>query len=157
VPRVYLLISVQNILVASINPWRVKLADFGVSKQLHEATQLQTQTGTPAYQAPELREASRDSRADMYSLSVDIWAIGVITMELILDHPFLYGADQRDYVEGRRLLSFDEVPGVTVSSVCQDLITGLLAPNAQSRPTVKDAISHSWFATATGALEEEAS
>jgi serine/threonine protein kinase len=152
-----LLISIQNILVASINPWRVKLADFGVSKQLFEATQLHTQTGTPAYQAPELREASRNSGADTYSLSVDIWAIGVITMELVLDHPFLYGADQRDYVEGRRPLSFDEVPGVTVSTVCQDLITGLLTPNAQSRPTVKDAISHSWFATATEILQEEAS
>jgi serine/threonine protein kinase len=78
-------------------------------------------------------------------------------MELVLDHLFLYGADQRDYVEGRGPLSFDEIPSVTVSTVCQDLITGLLAPNAQSRPTVKDVISHSWFATATDVLGEEAS
>ena len=80
----------QNILIVSTKPWRVKLADFGVSKQFHEAAQLETQTGTPAYQAPELREASRATLvADMYSLSVDNWAIGVITMELVLDHPFL--------------------------------------------------------------------
>lgn len=145
-----------NILIVSTKPWRVKLADFGVSKQFHEAAQLETQTGTPAYQAPELREASRATLvAGMYSLSVDNWAIGVITMELVLDHPFLYASEQREYTDGRRSLGFDDVPGVTISELCQDFIKGLLAPDPQHRPTAKHAILHDWFATVEQILEHE--
>ncbi|PVH71734.1 Pkinase-domain-containing protein, partial [Cadophora sp. DSE1049] len=92
---------------------------------------------------------------DIYSQSVDIWAIGVITMELVLDHPFLYASEQREYTDGRQSLGFDDITGITISELCQDFIKGLLAPNPQHRLTAKHAILHGWFATVEQILEHE--
>ncbi|KFY76901.1 hypothetical protein V499_03592 [Pseudogymnoascus sp. VKM F-103] len=145
-----------NILVVSTSPWLVKIADFGISKQCHEGTQLQTQLGTTEYMAPELKGHFRSSHSiSVYSISVDIWAIGVITMELLLTHPFLYSSDQEDYTRGIKPLRFDEPPGMNISKPCQDFIKLLLIPNPIHRPTAEAAISHSWFADVGLLLERE--
>lgn len=47
-------IKPDNILIASINPLRVKLSDFGLSKMVHEVSMLNTFCGTPLYCAPEV-------------------------------------------------------------------------------------------------------
>ena len=142
--------------MVSTSSWRVKIADFGISKQCHEGTQLQTQLGTPQYMAPELKGHFRSSHNDsVYSISIDIWAIGVITMELLLTHPFLYSSDQEDYIRGIKQLNFDGPPGVNISKSCQDFIKGLLTPNPIYRPTAKAAILHSWFAEIALLLEQE--
>lgn len=142
--------------MVSTSPWLVKIADFGISKQCHEGTQLQTQLGTTEYMAPELKGHFRSSHnISVYSISVDIWAIGVITMELLLTHPFLYSSDQEDYTRGIKPLRFDEPPGIKISKSCQDFIKLLLIPNPMKRPTAAAAISHSWFANVALQLEHE--
>jgi serine/threonine protein kinase len=106
--------------------------------------------------APELKGHFRSSHSiSVYSISVDIWAIGVITMELLLTHPFLYSSDQEDYTRGIKPLRFDEPPGMNISKPCQDFIKLLLIPNPIHRPTAEAAISHSWFANVGLLLERE--
>lgn len=106
--------------------------------------------------APELKGHFRSSHSiSVYSISVDIWAIGVITMELLLTHPFLYSSDQEDYTRGIKPLRFDEPPGMNISKPCQDFIKLLLIPNPIHRPTAEAAISHSWFADVGLLLERE--
>jgi serine/threonine protein kinase len=142
--------------VASKSPWTVKIADFGISKQCHEGTQLQTQLGTPEYMAPEQKGHFRSCHGvSVYSLSVDIWAIGLITMELILTHPFLYSSDQEDYTRGIKPLNFDDPSEMGISTSCQDFIKGLLTPNPIHRPTAEAAISHSWFTQVALRLDNE--
>jgi serine/threonine protein kinase len=142
--------------VASISPWLVKIADFGISKQCHEGTQLHTQLGTPEYMAPEQKGHFRSSNGgSVYSLSVDIWAIGVITLELMLTHPFLYSSDQEDYTRGVTPLNFDNSTENGISASSQDFIMSLLTPNPINRPTAEVAISHSWFAQIVLLLDEE--
>jgi serine/threonine protein kinase len=142
--------------VASKSPWTVKIADFGISKQCHEGTQLQTQLGTPEYMAPEQKGHFRSCHGvSVYSLSVDIWAIGLITMELILTHPFLYSSDQEDYTRGIKPLNFDDPSEMGISTSCQDFIKGLLTPNPIHRPTAEAAISHSWFTQVALWLDKE--
>ena len=74
-------IKPENIL---IGPGKiVKLADFGWSVYNPNRQLRSTCCGTPFYFAPELVSSQK------YDESVDIWALGVITYELLVgDNPF---------------------------------------------------------------------
>lgn len=67
-------IKPANILVASINPLTIKLADFGLA---NDKSDLVTWAGTPLYTAPEVYNGHLAS----YTASVDIWSVGVIALE----------------------------------------------------------------------------
>lgn len=69
-------IKPENILVRSrTTEFSIKLCDFGVATD-KEAQKTKTFCGTARYLAPE-------SLSRKYSSSVDIWAMGVVTLELI--------------------------------------------------------------------------
>jgi len=57
-----------------------KLADFGVSKQMAN-TWANTLVGTPLWMAPEV------AKMQQYSLSADIWSIGITALELAQFYP----------------------------------------------------------------------
>ncbi|KAI1351473.1 kinase-like protein [Xylaria sp. FL0043] len=138
-----------NILVASHSPrWVVKIADFGVSKQFMDGgTNLQTQVGTHGYMAPEVCDLG--SEGNGYSVSVDIWAIGIIAIELLSrQHPLPTPYDLVDFVRGRKLLLTDTEQGVFLSEACRSFVRGLLNADPVTRPTANMALSHPW-------LEEE--
>ena len=65
----------SNILMSSLG--EVKIADFGVSKQLTNGTMAMTFTGTQAYLAPErVREGSNCSPV------ADVWGVGLTIVEV---------------------------------------------------------------------------
>jgi NIMA (never in mitosis gene a)-related kinase len=78
----------ENILLESnvcLGGWDViKLADFGLSRQLEDTNAMaQTGVGTPYYMCPELMQNSE------YNASCDIWALGCVTYELLtFEKPF---------------------------------------------------------------------
>ncbi|KAI0202425.1 kinase-like protein [Astrocystis sublimbata] len=132
-----------NILVAAYSPrWVVKIADFGVSKQsTEEGTQLQTQVGTMEYMAPEVFDSDR------YSVSVDIWAIGIITVELLLkQHPLPTVSDLYSLIHGINPLITDTETAAFLSHDCRDFVRGLLNTDPRTRPTANAALSHRWLA-----------
>ncbi|KAI0436740.1 kinase-like protein [Xylaria telfairii] len=135
-----------NILVVSYSPrWIVKIADFGISKQSMEGgTQLHTQVGTPGYMAPEVFNAN-----NRYSVSVDIWAVGIVTAELLLkQHPLPTVSDLYNLIHGINPLITDTESGLFLSDTCRDFVRGLLNTDPVRRPTANTALSHPW-------LEEE--
>ncbi|KAK5141074.1 hypothetical protein LTR04_002730, partial [Oleoguttula sp. CCFEE 6159] len=69
-------IKPANILVASRVPFSIKLADFGLAK---DVSALKTCCGTYLYTAPEIWKGSG------YTSAVDIWSLGVVVFE------FAYG------------------------------------------------------------------
>ncbi|ETN64098.1 mitogen-activated protein kinase kinase kinase 7 [Anopheles darlingi] len=72
----------ENVLICADN--RLKLADFGISKIMHDEDLNRTIVGTPLYMAPEVAKG-RD-----YDYKSDVWALGIIFYELcMLEHPFL--------------------------------------------------------------------
>lgn len=74
-------IKPENIMVAPGG--LVKLTDFGWSVHNPDHTLRETICGTPLYLSPELINAGK------YNESVDLWAIGVLTFELLTGHmPF---------------------------------------------------------------------
>ena len=70
---------------------KVKIADFGLARQVGEHSLAQSMVGTPFYMAPEVLQ--RDSEAGLaigYNEKADIWSVGVIVFELITGSvPFL--------------------------------------------------------------------
>ncbi|KAI3318434.1 kinase-like protein [Xylariaceae sp. AK1471] len=139
-----------NILVASDSPrWTVKIADFGISKQMMEGrTRLQTlNIGTFGYIAPEVLGVHVDNSANIaYSVSVDIWAIGIIAIELLLKkHPLPSISDLLNLFRGARPLITDTAAGLILSEDCRDFVRGLLNMNPITRPTANAALSHTWL------------
>lgn len=82
-------------LLASLVPLKVKLADFGISKST-AGTDLRTRVGTARYMAPELLGLlpTRLRQGVMYTTAVDMWALGFIVHELLTGRtPFLESSD----------------------------------------------------------------
>uniref|UniRef100_A0A8D0DG05 Cyclin-dependent kinase 7 n=1 Tax=Salvator merianae TaxID=96440 RepID=A0A8D0DG05_SALMN len=70
----------------------LKLADFGLAKSFGSPNRVYThQVVTRWYRAPELLFGAR-----MYSVGVDMWAVGCILAELLLRVPFLPGDSDLD-------------------------------------------------------------
>ncbi|KFB36619.1 AGAP007669-PA-like protein [Anopheles sinensis] len=79
-----------NVLICVDN--RLKLADFGMSKIMHDDDLNRTIVGTPLYMAPEV------ARGKDYDYKSDVWALGIIFYELcMLEHPFI-----ERFVQGRK-------------------------------------------------------
>lgn len=97
----------QNVLVASLEPVRVKITDFGASKYL-KGTECRTRVGTSGYMAPEIQGfwvLPHRRRRPPFTNAVDLWAAGCIIHELLsLQLPFA-----REWEDG---------PETTMTGVC---------------------------------------
>jgi serine/threonine protein kinase len=80
VPIVHRDIKPANILVKSLEPLHVKLADFGFSRISEDLTTI---CGTPVYMAPEIFHHGRS-----YTPAVDIWSLGLVAYECAYNIPF---------------------------------------------------------------------
>eukprot|EP00455_Lapot_gusevi_P016296 TRINITY_DN1837_c0_g1_i15.p1 TRINITY_DN1837_c0_g1~~TRINITY_DN1837_c0_g1_i15.p1 ORF type:complete len:865 (+),score=234.52 TRINITY_DN1837_c0_g1_i15:192-2597(+) len=71
-----------NLLLSDERQQLVKLADFGVARQLRrQQDQAATTIGTPAYMAPEIMAKKE------YDAKVDIWSLGCLVYEMMCLHP----------------------------------------------------------------------
>jgi len=133
----------------------LKLADFGVAVRCPAGTMLTEQIGTIAYMAPELYGLPQ---TDGYGLPVDVWATGIVMYNILLcgSHPFL----QNGRLFGDRLEKgeLDFRPGMwsflgmgthIISEEAQGLCTSMVAPDARSRLSAREAKSSSWFLNAS--------
>ncbi|KAK4447956.1 putative serine/threonine-protein kinase [Podospora aff. communis PSN243] len=146
----------HNILIASTAPsWRVKIADFGISKRsVQGGTQLRTMIGTKGYQAPEVLglvtdDSAADTQAMRYTVSVDIWAVGIIALELLVKRrifPSMW--DLGDFFHGRRPLDLSRKEAEELSSECCAFVKSLLELDPALRPTAAAVLAHPWLSQA---------
>lgn len=158
----------QNILIASLDPIRVKLADFGASKQTKN-TALRTRCGTQGYFAPELLgllpRRFRAGSSQEFSYAIDMWSLGCLLHEMLTSKtPFLRlddgdidmtGVDFEpetdteflyDYCVGDASFPIEILQASGVSRNGITFIKQLLMPNPAMRPTAVRTLEHSWLA-----------
>jgi meiosis induction protein kinase IME2/SME1 len=73
--------------------YSVKLADFGLAREMHSKLPYTTYVSTRWYRAPEVL-----LRAGEYSAPVDIWAVGAMAVEVATLKPLFPGGNEVDQV-----------------------------------------------------------
>src|SRR5207244_925917 len=102
----------------------VKLLDFGL---VGTGNELSEAMGTPAYLAPEIREAHRgDHRSDLYSL-------GVLTYQLLTRRLPFTGFDVTDLLRQHAYAPVVWPEGSDIPAWLQDVVTQLCAKQPSDR------------------------
>ena len=128
----------------------LKLIDFGLSLKFRGGV-MHERLGTPYYIAPEVLKGS-------YTISCDIWSVGVIAYMLLSGRPPFDGDTDEDIfkavAKGKVCFPKDAFRGV--STCAQHFIRHLLEKDVGRRVTAEDALQHKWILRLAGAGESSA-
>lgn len=129
-------LKLENILLDAHN--RIKLSDFGFTREYEPHQLLRTQCGTTAYAAPEMLAGKRYQGPE-----VDIWSLGVILFVLLCG--FLPFDDDNEAQMQWKIVNTPAVIPTTLSDDAQNLLRLLLNKNGSERPTIRQILSHPWY------------
>jgi serine/threonine protein kinase len=116
------------------------------------------QIGTFGYMAPEVLTFTQTDSSSAYSVMIDIWAIGVIAVELLLKrHPFTSILDLAGYVHGTKGLELSGRGDAPLSHACVDFLRSMLSPSPANRPSAQLAVAHPWMIVNDAPLAAEES
>jgi len=122
-------IKPQNLLINSKG--KVKIADFGVSKQNQNTAQsAHTWVGTVKYMSPERFETEK------YNEKCDIWSLGMILLECALGHyPYNLPPDEMNMWNLKSKIENEPPPNVpqTFTAQFRDFIELCLKKNTKDR------------------------
>lgn len=118
----------------------VKLADFGLSKQIYE-TNTKTPCGTVGYTAPEVVKDER------YSMKVDMWGIGCVLYTLLCGFPPFYDEKIDILTEkiSRGEYSFLRPWWDEISPGAKNCVKKLLEVDPNKRYGVNDLLNDDWL------------
>lgn len=151
----------------------LKLADFGLVKEIRARPPFTDYVSTRWYRAPELLLQDR-----FYSSPVDIWAAGCIMAELITTRPLFPGTNEVDqlfkimsllgaptekswtggiHLAKKIRYTFPAIAGTGLAQVlpshtpasATDLLRQMLTYDPKLRPTAEQCLLHPFFTTAT--------
>uniref|UniRef100_A0A8C2TY43 non-specific serine/threonine protein kinase n=1 Tax=Coturnix japonica TaxID=93934 RepID=A0A8C2TY43_COTJA len=125
----------QNILLSyasrrksSVSGIRIKIADFGFARYLHNNMMAATLCGSPMYMAPEVIMSQH------YDAKADLWSIGTVIYQCLVGKPPFQANSPQDlrmfYEKNRNLIP--SIPRET-STYLSDLLLGLLQRNQKDR------------------------
>ncbi|XP_051137093.1 cyclin-dependent kinase F-4-like [Andrographis paniculata] len=155
----------ENLLISKDT---VKIADFGLAREIHSQPPFTEYVSTRWYRSPEVLLQSQ-----AYGPPVDMWAMGAIMAELFTLRPLFPGNSEPDEIykiccvigspknwewpEGHKLARamnyvFPEVAGVPLSGLMPgvskdaiNLIKSLCSWNPCKRPTASEVLQHPFF------------
>ena len=118
----------------------VKLADFGLSKQIWEHN-TKTPCGTVGYTAPEI---VRDER---YSKEVDMWAMGCVLYTLLCGFPPFYDEKIETLTEkvAKGQFTFLQPWWDEISDGAKNCVSNLLTVDPKKRYTIDDLLQDPWI------------
>jgi protein kinase len=146
----------------------LKIADFGLAREIRSRPPYTEYCGTRWYRAPEIM-----LRSDFYNSPADIWSAGAIMAELFTGRPLFQGTSETDQIykvfgvlgcpsprnwpDGVKLanrlgLRFSSAVPTGLASILPNispdafaLITELLRLDPSRRPSAAQALRHEWF------------
>ena len=117
---------------------KVKIADFGVSKQVKKGEVMYEQSGTPAYIAPEI---IRDK--GYKGFKADLWSAGVVLYALLTGTVPFKANNMKDLHQ--QILNAKYNMKEDISPDAQSLIRGLLNIDPKRRLGVTQVLDHPWM------------
>ncbi|KAI0055829.1 kinase-like protein [Artomyces pyxidatus] len=122
----------ENILLSSIDPLHIKVADYGLASFLRPGYTLQGSCGTPGYIAPEVRFGTKgyDSKADCWSLGVTLFEMLSGSLPGIQGSPFA--------------TNWAALPD-QLSDAGLDFLRRLLETDPRIRMRTRDSLRHLWL------------
>jgi len=155
----------ENLLISGD---KVKIADFGLAREIRSVPPYTDYVSTRWYRAPECALKSTN-----YNSPVDIWAMGAIMAELYTFKPLFPGTSERDLLlkisnvlgspnattwnEGLQLakkinFQFPNFPGGNLAVVVREasndainLMSSMLSWDPNNRPTASQVLQHAYF------------
>lgn len=156
----------ENLLCNGIE--HVKIADFGLAKEIRSRPPFTEYVSTRWYRAPELL-----LRSPCYNSPIDLWATGAIMAEMFLNRPLFPGTSEMDEIfkicsvlgtptpqiwpDGQRLAAninfkFPQMVATPFTSLIPNasadaisLMQSLLHFDPAKRPTAVEALAHPFF------------
>ncbi|EIN04721.1 Pkinase-domain-containing protein [Punctularia strigosozonata HHB-11173 SS5] len=117
---------------------RVKLSDFGFTREYERGALLETFCGTTGYAAPEML-----SEQKYLGPEVDIWSLGVILYTLLTGSlPF---DDDDEAVMRAKIIKGDFEDPEWLSDEARDLIKNVLQMEPSKRLSISQILAHPWF------------
>eukprot|EP00891_Asterochloris_glomerata_P007486 jgi/Astpho2/7486/e_gw1.00114.113.1_t len=129
-------IKPENLFLTSAGELRV--GDFGLALNFRREA-AQSRVGTLDYMAPE-RAASTAS----YGCSVDVWAVGILTFELLTGKPPFEVEDPDETVSLIMYSELDTFPD-NISGSCISFIRQALIKSPTERPEAGELLHHPWI------------
>ncbi|MBC6457495.1 serine/threonine-protein kinase [Actinomadura sp. HBU206391] len=108
----------ENVLVADVQPLRLVITDFGLSKAIEQSVVFASSSRTLAYAAPE-------SLSGQVSPARDWWSLGMIVRELVTGRPPFLGMSETAVVDhlATRPIGGEDITDPRLRLLCQGLLT----------------------------------
>ncbi|KAF7324700.1 Serine/threonine-protein kinase MARK2 [Mycena kentingensis (nom. inval.)] len=120
---------------------RVKLGDFGFTREYERSVLLETFCGTTGYAAPEMLQGQK-----YLGPEVDIWSLGII-LYCLLTGGLPFDDDDENIMRDKIIAGNFEDPE-WLSDESRDLIKSILLKDPAKRLSISNILAHPWF-TAT--------
>ena len=132
-------IKPQNILIDP-KDWTLKLCDFGCAKHLVKTESNISYICSRFYRPPELILG-----ANFYSPQVDVWSMGCVIAELVINLPIFQGKSATDQLKEKKQKWRDYFKGKINDELYFDLVDKLLVYEPNKRLTPYQAMCHAFF------------
>jgi len=144
-------IKPENVVFMDQECNEVKLIDFADAKKLEDEMECRELVGTPCYLSPERWDVHQGWELK----AADVWAIGVLTFEMVTGKRCFNGStfdEMREFVQREE---WDFPKDSKISNLCAHFIECLLTADSDKRPSAKLSLCHPWLCDQTSVPASE--
>ncbi|KAF6752759.1 CAMK/CAMKL/MARK protein kinase [Ephemerocybe angulata] len=117
---------------------RVKLGDFGFTREYERGSYMETFCGTTGYASPEMLQGRKYQGPE-----VDVWSLGII-LYCLLTGTLPFDDDDEDVMR-QKIIKEDFEDPAWLSLEARDLLLNVLQKDVAKRYTIPQILAHSWF------------